>query len=146
MTKTPRLAALAVVRRADYALLVKRKNAPDAGLWGFPGGHVNLGETALAAAVRELREETGVLGRPVQYLTNIDVIHRDTSGKMQFHFLLAAVLCDYLGGEPVANDDASAAAWVPATDVLKGRLQCSAHVDDVLRLADAVEQGRARPA
>ncbi|WP_299782982.1 NUDIX hydrolase [uncultured Roseobacter sp.] len=141
MISTPRLAALAVVIRVDHVLLVKRKNAPDAGLWGFPGGHVNLGETALAAAARELREETGVRGRPVQYLTNIDVIQRDTHGDMQFHFLLAAVLCDFLGGTPEANDDASAAAWVPATDVLKGRFSCSAHVDDVLRLAQAVGHG-----
>ncbi len=60
MTQFPRLGAIAVLVRDDRALLVQRGKMPDAGLWGFPGGHVEPGETALAAAVRELREETGV--------------------------------------------------------------------------------------
>ena len=77
MTDNPKLAALAVVIRGDHVLLAKRRNEPDAGLWGFPGGHVDLGETALDAATRELHEETGVTARPLQYLTNIDVITRD---------------------------------------------------------------------
>ena len=85
VTEAPKVAALAVTVRADQVLLVKRKNEPDAGLWGFPGGHVELGETALFAAARELREETSVIGRPLQYLTNVDVIVRDECGFVTFH-------------------------------------------------------------
>jgi len=133
--KAPKVAALAVTLRADEVLLVRRKNEPDAGLWGFPGGHVDLGETALSAAARELREETSVIGRPLQYLTNLDVIFRDTHGFITFHFLLAAVLCKYISGEPKADDDVSEAAWVAIDDVLLGKIQCSEHVDDVTRLA-----------
>ncbi|MCQ0093409.1 NUDIX domain-containing protein [Roseovarius sp. M141] len=135
VTNTPKLAALAVVMRENRVLLVKRKNEPDAGLWGFPGGHVDLGETALAAAARELREETGVVGRPTRYLTNIDVIIHDGCGGVRFHFLLAAVLCEYASGEPAAADDVSDAAWVPVSDVLQRQIACSEHVDDVIRTA-----------
>ncbi|WP_044043454.1 NUDIX hydrolase [Octadecabacter antarcticus] len=135
MTGSPKLAALAVILRADQVLLVRRKNEPDAGLWGFPGGHVELGETALAAAARELREETSVVGRPIHYLTNIDVIIKDDCGGVQFHFLLAAVLCEYVSGEPTANDDVSEAAWVPMRDVMLRQIACSEHVDDVIRMA-----------
>jgi len=135
VTKAPKVAALAVTVRADQVLLVRRKNEPDAGLWGFPGGHVDLGETALSAAARELREETSVIGRPLQYLTNVDVIVRDECGFITFHFLLAAVLCKYISGEPKADDDVSEAAWVAVDDVLFGKLRCSEHVDDVIRLA-----------
>lgn len=135
MTESPKLAALAVIVRADQVLLVRRKNEPDAGLWGFPGGHVELGETALAAAARELREETSVVGRPMHYLTNVDVIVKDDCGGVQFHFLLAAVLCEYLSGEPTANDDVSEAAWVPMRDVMLRQIACSEHVDDVIRMA-----------
>jgi 8-oxo-dGTP diphosphatase len=135
VTQAPKLAALAVMVRADQVLLVRRKNEPDAGLWGFPGGHVDLGETALAAAARELKEETSVIGRPLHYLTNIDVILKDDCGTVQFHFLLAAVLCEYLSGEPAADDDVSEAAWVPIKDVLQHEIACSAHVDDVIRIA-----------
>jgi ADP-ribose pyrophosphatase YjhB (NUDIX family) len=135
MSQAPKLAALAVVIRADHVLLVQRKNEPDAGLWGFPGGHVELGETALAAAARELHEETGVTAHPLRYLKNIDVITTGTDGAVRFHFLLAAVLCDYVVGDPVANDDASAAEWVPVQDILGNQRACSAHVDDVIRAA-----------
>lgn len=135
MLTAPKLAALAVVIRDDHVLLVRRRNEPDAGLWGFPGGHVDLGETALDAAVRELSEETGVTGRATGYLTNIDVIVKDADGHVQFHFLLAAVLCTYVGGDPVANDDVSDAQWVPVDDVLNRQLATSQHVDDVVRKA-----------
>lgn len=113
----PKLAAIAVVIHENRALLVRRKNEPNAGLWGFPGGHVDPGETALAAAVRELAEETSVVATPLRYLTNIDVILHDDTGALQFHFLLAAVLCRYEHGTPVADDDVSDAAWVPLDDI-----------------------------
>ncbi|WP_298971937.1 NUDIX hydrolase [uncultured Roseobacter sp.] len=105
-----------------HVLLVKRRNEPDAGLWGFPGGHVNFGETAMEAAARELREETGVIGHPVRYLTNVDVIEHDEDGGVRFHFLLAAVLCDYLSGEPVAEDDVSEARWWKIEDVIRSAI------------------------
>lgn len=131
----PRLAALAVVIHADHVLLVRRRNPPDAGLWGFPGGHVEPGETALDAAARELAEETGVTARPHSYLDNVDVIERDDDGALRFHFLLAAVRCDYLDGEPFAGDDALEAAWVPVDVALSGALPMSAAVDRVVRRA-----------
>ena len=133
-TVRPTLAALAVVPHQGRVLLVQRKNPPDAGLWGFPGGHVEPGETALDAAARELLEETGIRARPRRYLDNIDVILRDPDGRLRRHFLLAGVLCDYLDGQPTAADDAFAAAWHPVGDVLSRRLPLSRHVDDLLRL------------
>jgi len=135
MTQHPKLAALAVLLKADQVLLVKRRNEPDAGLWGFPGGHVELGETAMEAAARELCEETGVIGRPVRYLTNVDVIDRDRDGSIRFHFLLAAVLCDYRSGNPIAQDDVSDARWWDVADVLDGKVDCSQHVDLVVKMA-----------
>lgn len=137
MTHFPRLAALAVTLRAGRVLLARRRNPPDAGLWGFPGGHVDPGETALDAAARELAEETGVIATPHRYLDNVDLIQRDPAGVLQFHFLLAAVLCDYVSGEPVAADDALEAAWWPVDHVLSGALPLSAHVDTILRGAAA---------
>lgn len=135
MIRAPKLAALAVMIRAGRVLLVRRKNEPDAGLWGFPGGHVDLGETALAAATRELREETGVIGRPLRYLTNVDIIVHDKNGALAFHFLLAAVLCEYVSGNPSADDDVSDAKWLDVSDVLANRIDCSQHVDSVLKIA-----------
>ena len=135
MEISPRLAAIAVVIRGNCVLLVRRRNEPDAGLWGFPGGHVNLGERALEAASRELYEETGVIGQPIRYLTNVDIIIRDDNGRFAFHFLLAAVLCEYVSGDPIAADDVSDAQWWDVADVLLGRIVCSKNVDTVLNIA-----------
>ena len=135
MPPIPKLGALAVVVRDNHVLLVRRKNAPDAGLWGFPGGHVELGETALNAAVRELLEETGIVGKSRKYLTNIDFIDRDDDGLVIHHFLLAAVLCDYISGDPTAGDDASDAQWISIRDLLENRISASKYVDVVTGLA-----------
>ncbi|MBR2656238.1 MAG: NUDIX hydrolase [Loktanella sp.] len=129
----PRLGAIAVVLHQDRVLLVQRKKAPDAGLWGFPGGHVEAGETALAAAARELAEETGVIATPLRYLTNLDIIRHDPAGALQFHFLLAVVLCDYVSGTPVAADDVSDAGWFGTDD--RANLPTSANVSDIIALA-----------
>ncbi|WP_322895269.1 MULTISPECIES: NUDIX hydrolase [unclassified Yoonia] len=134
MTRTfPRLAAIAVLRHAGQVLLVRRRNPPDAGRWGFPGGHVEAGETALAAALRELAEETGVQGLAQGYLTNLDIIQHDAAGMLEFHFLLAVVLCDYVSGTPVAADDVSDVGWF-SPDAIKA-LDCSADVERIALLA-----------
>ena len=132
---TPRLAAIAVVLHEDKVLLAQRKNDPDAGLWGFPGGHVEWGETALNAAARELHEETGVVATPDRYLTNLDIIVRGDDGEIAHHFLLAAVLCRYVSGTPIASDDVSDARWF-AIDAIAA-LPTSANVTEIIALAQA---------
>ena len=132
----PKLAAIAVVLRGDHVLLAQRKNEPDAGLWGFPGGHVEFGETALDAAARELFEETAVVAEPACYLTNLDIIRHDTNGTIEHHFLLAAVLCTYRSGTPNASDDVNEAKWFEITKV--PALRTSADVVEVIALAQSV--------
>ncbi len=112
----PKLGAIAVVHHDGRFLLVKRRKEPNADTWGFPGGHVELGETALDATVRELAEETGVVGRAEGYLTNVDVIARDSDGLIGFHYLLAVVICTYQSGTPQAADDVSDAGWFTAEE------------------------------
>lgn len=122
MPDSPKLGAVAIVIHQGYVLLVKRKNNPNAGLWGFPGGHVELGETGLECAKRELLEETGITANPLNYLTNIDLIQKGNDDSIAFHYLLAAVHCQYLSGEPVAADDALDAAWFPVSEITEGRV------------------------
>lgn len=137
MHRFPKLGAIAVIVREGRALLVQRGKSPDAGLWGFPGGHVEPGETAMAAAVRELHEETGVRATALEYLTNIDVVRHDAAGAVSAHYLLAAVLCDYVAGTPQAADDARDAAWIDCDIVRAGSLPMSARVREVMELAEA---------
>jgi len=135
MTTAPRLGAIAVLVEGDRVLLAQRSKSPDKGLWGFPGGHVEPGETALEAARRELREETGLEARAVEYLTNVDVIRRDEAGRVIVHYLLAAVLCADPVGSAKADDDAMDVGWFPVEAVRSGTLPMSAQVDEVMELA-----------
>lgn len=114
----PRLSVLAVVTRATPAgaevLLVRRANPPQPGHWGFPGGKVDWGEDLRQAAIRELREETGIeAGNPVVFDT-VDLIvpelTQDRAGT-PYHHLMVAVRLDWRHGAPRPGDDALEARW-----------------------------------
>ena len=138
----PLVGAIAVVCHRDRIILVQRGKQPSAGMWGFPGGHLELGETALQAAARELLEETGVTAHPLDYLTNIDVILRDTDGVITQQYLLAAVLCEYQQGTPQPADDAEQAKWIAIADLDSCRLPLLDQVTEVASLAQARMQNR----
>ena len=132
---TPRLGALAVVLKDGQVLLAQRKKAPDAGLWGFPGGHVEWGETVGEAAARELLEETGVKAKPACHLATLDLIKRGPDQSVITHYLLVAVQCEYLGGTPRAVSEIADARWVSVDDVRKNALAMSERVGFVLEKA-----------
>ncbi len=56
----PKIAATAIVHRQGRVLLIRRAGEVGHGLWSMPGGYVDRGEPAEAAAVREAWEETGL--------------------------------------------------------------------------------------
>jgi ADP-ribose pyrophosphatase YjhB (NUDIX family) len=118
----PIVAVLAVVLRPmgqeTRVLIVQRKQQPNAGRWGFPGGVLELGETVAEGAMRELREETGVVAEPAGWLNIHDAISRDDEGRVQFHYTLIAVRGMWRSGDGVAADDAADCAWASRDDIL----------------------------
>lgn len=56
----PKLAVAVIVIDGKKILLNKRDIEPQRGLWSFPSGYVDVGESVEEAAVRETREETGL--------------------------------------------------------------------------------------
>lgn len=154
--KHPVPAAIAVVFNGESVLLVRRANPPDAGLWGFPGGKMEMGEGVRDTAVRELLEETGIRAEPLDVLTAVDVFERDgkgtardDTGVLTRQFLLVAVLCRYLSGQARPDDDALEARWFsPAEmDELETVPYLSRDVINVLRRARAsIEELRANTA
>ncbi|UWQ06731.1 NUDIX hydrolase [Aliiroseovarius crassostreae] len=133
----PVLAVLAIVLRGQDVLLVKRKNEPDAGLWGFPGGRLEYGETLEEGACRELFEETGVRASAERFLDLQEVIKPPLPGQGEpaFHYVLLGIKCRYEGGEPSAADDALEARFVPYEDVFKARMPLCDQVADMLSRA-----------
>lgn len=131
----PLVGVIAVVRRGDQLLLAQRSKGMYVGRWGFPGGHVERGETVIAAAMRELQEETGVTAAPVGPLTTLDEIGRDPEGGVLWHYVLVAVLADWRSGEGVASDDAAGVRWVTLDDIKHRTLPVLDQVERVARLA-----------
>jgi 8-oxo-dGTP diphosphatase len=114
----PIVAVLAVVVRDDKTLIVQRAQQPNAGRWGFPGGVLELGETVAEGAMRELKEETGIVAEAAGWLNVNDAISRDDEGRVQFHYTLIAVRGVWRSGEGMAGDDAAACAWASRDDIV----------------------------
>jgi 8-oxo-dGTP diphosphatase len=115
----PFVGAICVLRRAGRVLLVQRAAMPGRGLWGFPGGMQELGETVFEAAVRELAEETGIVARPLDVIGHLDRIDRDEAGRVRSHWTLLAVLAEWGRGEPDPGEDALAVAWVTQDELAR---------------------------
>lgn len=107
----PKAAASFALFRDDSVLLVQRMK-PIAGVWSLPGGHIEPGETAAAAAVRELNEETGLVAAADGLVDILDVIIRADDGNLRAHYLLAVHFGRWREGEPRAASDAAAARFV----------------------------------
>lgn len=100
-----------ILLRGDDVLLIKRGKPPGLGRWSLPGGRQELGETAEAAARRELREETGLVCGELRLAGYADAIHRDAQGRIEFHYTILDFCGLYAGGTARAGDDAADIAW-----------------------------------
>jgi len=101
-----------VLLRGPQVLLVKRGRPPAIGAWSLPGGGQELGESAEACARRELLEETGCTAGPLTLIAHVDSIHRDSEGRIEYHYTILDFAGRYEAGEPRAGDDVTDLAWV----------------------------------
>lgn len=109
----PQPAVGTVCFRGADVLLIRRGTAPLAGDWSLPGGRIEFGERAEAAALRELMEETGVTARILGLVDVVDAIFTSrTSGAAVRHYVLFDFAAEWVGGEPMAGDDADHAEWI----------------------------------
>lgn len=99
-----------VCLREREVLLIRRGKPPRQGGWSLPGGRMEWGETVEAAALRELREETGVEADIAGFLEVVDGLFPSPTAIEQ-HYVLIDFAARWRAGEPRAGDDAADAAF-----------------------------------
>ena len=97
-----------VCLRRDEVLLIRRGRPPRQGDWSLPGGRIEPGERAMDAALRELREETGVEAEITGLIDVVDGLFPE-AGR---HYVLIDYAARWISGEPAAGDDAIEARFV----------------------------------
>jgi len=137
----PRVGVGAVVLSRGRVLLVRRGKPPGEGRWSLPGGLVDLGETSVDAARREVAEECGITVRIAGLAGVLDRVTRDAGGRVRYHW----VLVDYLAFPEsdddtiIAGDDAAEVRWVPINEV--DRMLTTDGLMDMIRRAAALAPG-----
>ena len=121
-----------------HVLLVCRGEAPFEGMWAIPGGFKRPTETLDEAAKRELREETGV--EAATLLTQFGA-YGDPERDPRLNVVTVAYLAVVRDiGAVVAGSDAAAAALIPVSDVLSGKVDLA--FDHLRIVGDAIERAR----
>jgi len=92
-------------------LLVRRAHPPMQAQWSIPGGVLEVGELVREAAIREAREETGLIVEPSELLGVYDRVLRSADQRVQYHYVLIDFLCRPIGGSLQAASDAADARW-----------------------------------
>ncbi len=107
------VAACALFAPSGRVLLARRPDGkPMAGLWEFPGGKVDPGETPEHALTRELYEELGI----IVDVSDLKPITFASHAYPDFHLLMPLYACQVWTGEVVAREG-QALAWVAPTDL-----------------------------
>lgn len=99
---------LILAKQTRQVLLIQRGNEPYSGLWALPGGFVDMDEDLTDGALRELKEETGIDGLPIEQFKTYGGIHRDPRHRT------ISVVYTAVTDQPVfvtGMDDAADARW-----------------------------------
>src|SRR5580704_14927153 len=121
----------AIIIEGARVVLVKRAHPPIQGQWSIPGGVLEVGEMVREAALREAREETGLIVEPGELLGVYDRILYNAEKRVQYHYVLIDFLCRRVGGELAADSDAAEVRWFTREEL--PALHLAEDTQDVIR-------------
>jgi 8-oxo-dGTP diphosphatase len=136
-----------VVIEDGRALLIRRGSEPLRGQWSIPGGTLELGETLEEGVARELREETGLEVRVIEFIEVFDRIYLESAAgeseekkRTRFHYVIVDYLCERVGGVAVAGSDVTDVTF--ATEEELGKFGLTETATRILRKAFAMKRAR----
>jgi ADP-ribose pyrophosphatase YjhB (NUDIX family) len=124
----------AILLNRGRVLLVERAKSPFRGYWSLPGGVLETGELLEEGVRREVREETGLVVRPLRVVEiferiirnpegrNREGAGRDAQGRVEYHYVLIDYLCRVTGGTLEPADDVSRAEWVDRRELSRYKI------------------------
>lgn len=104
------VAAALIVREGRFLICRRPGHKARGGLWEFPGGKTEAGESVFDAVVRECREELGVTIVPSRVVDEVTHTYPDITVRLS---LVLAVIAE---GEPMLLEH-SALAWISPSDI-----------------------------
>jgi len=111
--RNPIPGAVVVIEKDGHILLGKRAGGFRRGKWGLPQGYIEFDEDFLTAAIREVKEETGL---EVEIRAIINIVSNFLSPRL--HTLAIVLLAGVKTGEPCAADDLETLEWFPLSGPL----------------------------
>jgi len=105
----PHIGVGTICSRGGKVLLLHRAYAHGAGSWSTPGGHLEMGETPVDCAVRELWEETGIQVVNPRFIA----ITNDIFTQENKHYITIWIQVDHSSGEPTltAPEESTEVGW-----------------------------------
>jgi 8-oxo-dGTP diphosphatase len=133
--ETPLVGVGAIIIENDRVVLVKRAHPPLQAQWSIPGGVLEVGELVREAAVREAREETGLVVAAGELLGVYDRVLRSPEQHVQYHYVLIDFLCRRVAGDLAAGGDAAEVRWFTREEL--PTLKLAEDTQDVIRVGFA---------
>jgi ADP-ribose pyrophosphatase YjhB (NUDIX family) len=110
----------AIFNDANEVLMIRTQKWSN--LWGIPGGKTKYGETSIDALRREIKEETGLEIRDIEFVLVQDCIHSKEFYR-EAHFVLLNYICRVCGKpDVILNEEAQEFCWVSFEGALAMKL------------------------